>query len=235
MIISHQHRYIFLKTRKVGGSSVEMHLRQHCGPDDIVTPLLEEEELQARAIGARAASAILQRPRFPWEMHPKALEQLRRKRRWPVVHEWWEHESASSVRRKVGTRIWGEYFRFSIVRNPWDCTISRYFWIKSRRHPTITLDAAIDHAGSDNWRILSIRNQVAVHAVARFEHLLSDVADICARIGLPRPVTLPRLKTGIRPPRVDYREFLTRAQADRIARLCKKEIDTFGYEFDSPP
>lgn len=44
MIISYLFNYIFIKARKVGGSSAELYLRSHCGPDDIVTPLFPTEE-----------------------------------------------------------------------------------------------------------------------------------------------------------------------------------------------
>ena len=38
MIVSHRHRFIFLKTRKTAGTSLEIHLSQCCGDEDIVTP-----------------------------------------------------------------------------------------------------------------------------------------------------------------------------------------------------
>jgi hypothetical protein len=43
MIVSHRHRFIFLKTRKTAGTSVETWLSQHCGEEDIVTPFGVEE------------------------------------------------------------------------------------------------------------------------------------------------------------------------------------------------
>ena len=39
MILSRKFRFIFIKGRKVGGTSVEMALSTICGPDDIVTPI----------------------------------------------------------------------------------------------------------------------------------------------------------------------------------------------------
>ena len=39
MIISHRHKFIYLKARKVAGTSVEVALAQHCGDGDIVTPV----------------------------------------------------------------------------------------------------------------------------------------------------------------------------------------------------
>ena len=39
MIISHRHKFVFLKPRKVAGTSVEVALARHCGEEDIVTPI----------------------------------------------------------------------------------------------------------------------------------------------------------------------------------------------------
>ena len=39
MIISHRHEFVYLKARKVAGTSVEVALAQHCGDGDIVTPI----------------------------------------------------------------------------------------------------------------------------------------------------------------------------------------------------
>ena len=39
MIISHRHKFIYLKARKVAGTSVEVALAKHCGDADIVTPV----------------------------------------------------------------------------------------------------------------------------------------------------------------------------------------------------
>lgn len=38
-IISFRHKFIFVKTRKTAGTSIEVHLAAKCGPKDIVTPI----------------------------------------------------------------------------------------------------------------------------------------------------------------------------------------------------
>ena len=37
MIVSHKHKFIFFKTRKTAGSSIQVALAKHCGEDDIIT------------------------------------------------------------------------------------------------------------------------------------------------------------------------------------------------------
>lgn len=44
MIISHEHKFIFIKTVKTAGTSLEVFLSQQCGPQDVVTPIVPHVE-----------------------------------------------------------------------------------------------------------------------------------------------------------------------------------------------
>ena len=44
MIISHEHKFIFVKTEKTAGTSMEVYLSTHCGPLDVVTPIIPHVE-----------------------------------------------------------------------------------------------------------------------------------------------------------------------------------------------
>ena len=51
MIISHAHKFIFLKTNKTAGTSIEIALSKFCGPSDIITPISPEDEEMRRKLG----------------------------------------------------------------------------------------------------------------------------------------------------------------------------------------
>jgi hypothetical protein len=221
--------------RKVAGTSIELYLRQFCGPDDIVTPLLEDEEALARSLGLREPTPMNQRPARFWELSPKRLFKLWRRRRWPSIRTIWPHQSAREARAMVGRDIWDSYFTFAVVRNPWDRAVSNYFWRNASRGEGRPLPPGriIREMGRD-WKTIAIGGKVGVDRVIRFERLLDDFRDVCDHIGVPKPDDLPGLKTGVRPPHVSPTDVFTPRELSRIGKVCRRETEEFGYAWDSP-
>ena len=44
LIISHKHQFVFIKTNKTAGTSIEIALSRFCGPEDIITPVSTSDE-----------------------------------------------------------------------------------------------------------------------------------------------------------------------------------------------
>ena len=58
-IISHSRKFIFVKTMKTAGTSLEMALSKHCSPGDILTQLEPREERQRREVAGIGAQNYL--------------------------------------------------------------------------------------------------------------------------------------------------------------------------------
>jgi hypothetical protein len=229
MIVSHRHRFIFIKTRKVAGTSVELFLSQLCGEDDILTPLGPDEKLR-EGLGARNF----------W------LSGKRRGNR--MVRAWWAllgrpangyrgfypHMPASEIRRLVGEKTWGAYYKFTIERNPWDRQVSLYHWHYHDEEKKPSFDTFIrspfHRKISPNFDTYAIGGNVAADYVCRYETLDEDLGKVLKEIGIERPVALPRAKTRHRAERA-WREFYTPRTRDIVGRWYRREIDAFDYRF----
>lgn len=65
MIISYSREFIFLKTQKTGGSSVEIALSTLCNDDDVLTNLTPDEERVRRALGRSMQNVVVPRNSSP--------------------------------------------------------------------------------------------------------------------------------------------------------------------------
>jgi hypothetical protein len=228
MIISHKHKFIFLKTRKTAGTSIEIALARHCGPQDVLTPLTKtDEELRREAGVAGPQNFRIGFPRYRFSDWVALLAAGRRAR-------FVNHGTAEFVRRHVDEAVWGNYFTFCFERNPFDKAISRYYWSARRfeNPPELNpyLCSAPLHLLSD-WNIYAIADKVAVDFVGRYERLTEDLDSIRKRIGLPT-LELIRAKGSHRPDRRPYRELLNAESRAHIERVCAREMAAFGYAWE---
>ncbi len=230
MIISHSHRFIFLKTNKTAGTSVEIALSKFCDDRDVLTPFNAADEDLRQELGARRSQnyqASL-REYSPADWASRLLRGEKRLR-------FYNHIPAALVQSRVPKDVWLNYYKFCIERNPWDRVVSSYFW-RNKTEPRPSVSEWLDSGGhkilkQNGQDLYCIDGKIVVDRVLRFENLAAELDEVRQSLALQQPLDLPRAKGDFRKDRRHYRDILTSAERDRIAQDFAFEIATFGYEF----
>lgn len=253
MIISERHQLIVLHCRKAAGSSLCVSLARNLGADDLQISALPETMAQGIQLTRRVRRIALRQSRYVLPFYrllggrgyrrafTRAVDHAHR----PLLGRKPPHAPAARV-AEAFPREWATFRKLAIVRNPWDKTVSDYFWrIQGlRRPPSFTdyvealaaghsLGGIVPLAFHDNWPMYTINDRVAVDGVARFEQLLPDLTAFLLGAGVPWDGWLPRSKGGVRPVSApsDYRAYYTPELERLVGRLYEAEISCFGYHF----
>lgn len=219
MIICHPLKLIFIKTKKVGGTSFEIALSSFCDDSSIITPISPTDEDTRRGLG-----------------YPTA--QNHEQQTWPdgtqTEAAFFNHLPASKVRAMVPQEIWDSYTKITICRDPYDAAISRYYWEKS-------LAAKMDFGQflqqypqvlTENSQIAPLQGADQLDVYLRYEHLEEDVKalgidELWERFSSLRAKGALRPRTGADPATL-YGQFP--AAADVVEQYCAEEIEKFGYQ-----
>lgn len=214
MIVSHRHRFIFLKTRKTAGTSVEIALSTVCGPDDVISPISPDDETVRRARGPGAQN------------HESP----------PLPKKAFAHAPAAHVRKLVGPEVWRSYAKISVERNPWDAVVSLYYWINRDAPVPVPFDdfarsPRVGQLAQANAKTYRLRGEVILDHLCRYESLGDDLGEVWTKLGLPGSPELPHTKGQSRPAGAGYRDLFTDETAEIVRVQFAHAIRDLGYEF----
>jgi hypothetical protein len=232
MIISHQHKFIFIKTAKTAGTSIEVFLSKHCGSDDVVTPIFPplEGHLPRNYEGLfnplpEFLSGV-NRPRETWG-------DLLRRRKFS------NHIPALLVQKRIPASIWRSYFKFCVERNPWDKMLSHYYMHVHRAGGSLSLEEYFAHGKFPiNFRRYTDRSgkKIIVERVLRYENLTAELADVFSQLNIPFDGTLgATAKSEYRKDHTPYQSVFNEQRRRIVERIFAKEIELHGYRFDPTP
>lgn len=207
MLLSHDYKFIFIKTKKTAGTSIEISLSRYCNhPNDIITPISKEDEKIREALET-----------IPKNFRGKGFR---------------NHMPAKEIQQKIETHQWKSYFKFCFVRNPWDALVSMYYFrvkrgSEQRSFPTFVKS----FKGLNNYQKYTDRKgDVAVNFIGRYENLLKDLNVVCRHLGIPFDGWLPEAKGNLREGN-SYQSFYNSELKRLIYKKFKAEVDYFGYRF----
>ncbi len=226
MIVSHQHQFIFLKPKKTGGTSVELALSKLCGPDDIITPTDEEHLRQGRG----PQNYIVPYRDWLWRLGLRPDGGSAPK----FVFD--PHSLGRDVRQHLGRGIWDRYRKVTIIRNPWDREVSRFFWVRGRPNIPSEFGEFVErvtrrHPIKNDGLRWGLSGSEAGYLI-RYENLADDYSNFVRSLGVAEVPVLPRAKGHTRPTEArDYRQIYSNQTREVVRRIYQREIEVFGYEF----
>ncbi len=219
MLASTTYRFIFIKTMKTAGTSVEAYFQPACTAPGM--PVAHETDAMESAhgiVGRRLRDPDPSPTRFPGHMRP------------------------ADIRAAVTPAFWEAAFRFTNVRNPFARILSAFFFDAGRKGAEFTsLREAIDAFRArlrDGW-LLGDRGMFFLdgaflhHAVIRFEALAEDAALIARRLGFTPPAPMPVFKPGVPLPfGAEPSDFYDAETRDRMLRKHDWYFERFSYSPD---
>ncbi|MBN9889849.1 hypothetical protein [Salipiger abyssi] len=220
MLLSHEKKFIYMKTIKTAGTSVEVALEPYCKPPAAQIAHDTDEHVSDYGIVGKRGTG--------------------------QGEAYYNHMPAAQVRQKIGAEIWERYTKLCVIRNPFDKVVS-YFWMQCA--PTLRKEIAerefsfarevfrhwmlVKPALPNDRNVYCLAGEPALDRYLRYETLEQDYAVLCRDLDLEQE-TLPRLKSG---PRLfkehGYRDYYTRDVAGVVLRSYDREFGWFGYAEDS--
>jgi hypothetical protein len=230
MILSHRYKFIFIKTAKTAGTSIEVFLSRHCGPTDIVTPIVPAiEGHQPRNYEGfiNPVPEILERPGRLFSVLRHTITSR---------EKFYRHMPASEVQQRVSSRVWNSYFKFCVERNPWDKVLSHYHMHATREGGSLSLDEYLTRGRFPiNYFRYTDRSgrKIIVDRVVRYENLLAELGEVFSQLNIPFDGTLGvAAKSEYRTDRRPYQQVFNNEQRKIVEKAFAKEIELHGYRFE---
>jgi len=238
MIISHKYHFIFIKTGKTAGTSIEVYLSNICSKKDIVTPIwpnLNQHKPRNYKNIFSPVSEIIKYNNFSKDIpdvfiRNSLVDMVKRRK-------FYNHIPSYLIKERISRKIWNSYFKFCFERNPWDKVVSFYHMWKDRNDNQLCFDdylltGPFPH-DLDKYTDPKNPSNIIVDYVAKYESLSEELSIIFNKLGIPFKGKLNIFaKTEHRKQRKPYQEFYNNITRKIVEKEFSREIDMFGYTFE---
>ena len=175
MLLSHKYKFIFIKTKKTAGTSIEIELSKIMSDDDIVTPI---------------------KPSFPDHKPRNYIYK---------GNKLFNHIMISDLKKIIPTNIYDSYYKFCVEREPVQKCISDYFMLKnSTYHNKDQLHLEWqDYLNNgvfpiDTKKYTDLDNKLSVDQILKYENLNEEMSALSKKLGFKLDKINARAKSGFR-------------------------------------
>lgn len=195
MIISHKYKFIFIKTRKTAGTSIEQYLSQFLGENDIITT--------PERYGLNPTMNPDGFYNFIYDIiHWTRVFLTTRKKSYLSNIFNGKYDTtmpAILVKSRVPHDVWDNYFKFCFEREPLSKSVSHFEYQKRKNFPE-SCDTFEEYLEAGylcyNYpQYTDFNGNVIVDFIGRFERLEEDFSYVCDKLGIPKG-ELPKLNVG---------------------------------------
>lgn len=218
MLVSHNYKFVFIKTIKTAGTSTEIFLEPYCirslGESHARKVTITDDGI----VGTRMSQFAAQRD------------------------EYYNHMLPSKIREKIGSDIFDSYTKIANIRNPFDILVSHYHFEplyvmfagnKKYSFEEYLFQTDVVEKLSQNYRELHfIEDKFIIDEVLRYENLQSDLTKLIGKLNLPNPTRrLSHYKKSMKRKDKGYKEFYNSETRNLVENHFKFYLDLFNYTF----
>jgi len=249
MILSHEHRFLFIKGRKVGGTSIEMLLAPFCGPLDIITPISPVDEirrLEAGGVPRNYCPDPALEARYLQLVRSGNFDEARKTRvHSDKVYPFFNHMPVAAVER-LADYTPTEFTLTYSVRNPYAKIISLANMNLSfsgyngapMENNVADIRRSIEQMFASG-QVLLARNidlyrstqNYRKRVIIRQEYLAADLGRLLKHLGIKQVTSeIPHAKQGSIRKCYAAENLFTRKQLDYVNRNFADEFNNHGYD-----
>ena len=234
MIISFKYKFIFVKTYKTAGSSIETYLYNFLNDKDIIAQTKDYKGINCW--GDFNSENLIEY--FGETFYKKIKHKMKFFAHMPI---WLVEERLKSLSKKINYDIFNKFYKFAVIRNPFDLVVSDYYWRKkSKILKEKSFDNIIKELESNTLQGYSMLNlnklmdknldNILCNKIIKYENLNEELSDVFKKLGIPFSGKLEIFKKQSNRDK-DYKKFYDDSSKKLIEEIFWKEMETFNYKF----
>jgi hypothetical protein len=240
MIISHENKFVFIKTTKTAGTSIEIELSRLCGDSDVITPITPNDEIiryekygktpQNFSVNKAAETEYIEAIR---SLDIANIENKRKSCiKWDkkniIFYNHIPFYEAAKIEPSILNR---NYIKVIAERDPIDRMVSSYYFSGRGVKKTSRIGLlyhVFKKARSrrfQNSHLYMMNGEVIADFIIRYDFLKSDFEFLCRMIGHEPPSNFVMSKHNYRKDKRHGRDILSWIEREWIKHSCRKELE----------